>query len=152
MGDAQDVGKYAEVEHLSAGLLDELLPGPITILLNRKSSSDLSKSLNPGLSLLGIRVPDSDFVRSVSRHYGHAIALTSANESGAPSTLAVDEFSGLWDKCAAVFDGGKITASGLGSTIVNLSVPGEFSIKRRGDECDAIQEKLRKHGIKYVER
>jgi hypothetical protein len=30
-------------------------------------------------------------------------------------------------------------AGRLGSTIVNLSVPGEFSIKRRGDECEAIQ-------------
>ena len=27
----------------------------------------------------------------------------------------------------------------LGSTIVNLSVPGEFAISRRGDACDAIQ-------------
>ena len=41
---AQDVGKYAEVEHLSAGLLEDLLPGPITILLNKKTESDLSVS------------------------------------------------------------------------------------------------------------
>ena len=27
----------------------------------------------------------------------------------------------------------------LGSTIVNLSVPGEFIISRRGDSCDSIQ-------------
>ena len=53
-------------------------------------------SLNPGAQLLGIRVPDSDFARAVSRQYGHAIALTSANQSGALSTLAVQEFSVIW--------------------------------------------------------
>ena len=41
---AQDVGKYAKVEHLSAGLLEDLLPGPITILLDKKTESDLSVS------------------------------------------------------------------------------------------------------------
>lgn len=36
--------------------------------------------------------------QAVSRQYGHAIALTSANESGALSTLAVQEFSNLWNE------------------------------------------------------
>ena len=81
VSEAEDVAKYAEVDHLSAGLLEDLLPGPITLLLNKKTTSDLSTSLNPGVSLLGIRVPDSDFIRAVSRQYGHAIALTSANQA-----------------------------------------------------------------------
>jgi hypothetical protein len=53
----------------------------------------------------------------------------------------------LWDKCALVFDGGKISSSRLGSTIVNLSIPGEFSIQRKGDECDTVLEKLYKYGL-----
>lgn len=77
--------------------------------------------------------------QAVSRQCGQAIALTSANQSGAPSTLAVEEFENLWDKCEAVFDGGRIASSRSGSTIVNLSVPGEFSIKRVGEECEVIQ-------------
>eukprot|EP00740_Mantoniella_antarctica_P011048 CAMPEP_0181392324 /NCGR_PEP_ID=MMETSP1106-20121128/26521_1 /TAXON_ID=81844 /ORGANISM="Mantoniella antarctica, Strain SL-175" /LENGTH=250 /DNA_ID=CAMNT_0023513421 /DNA_START=250 /DNA_END=1005 /DNA_ORIENTATION=+ len=148
VGDAEDVGKYAQVEHLSVGLLEDLLPGPITLLLHRKTSSELSATLNPGLSLLGIRVPDSDFVRAVSREFGQAIALTSANQSGSPSTLDVQEFEGLWDKCGVVFDGGRIVSSRLGSTIVNLSITGEYSIKRRGDECQAIEDKLCDYGLK----
>ena len=40
----QDVGKYAKVDHLCAGLLEDLLPGPITILLDKKPDSDLSVS------------------------------------------------------------------------------------------------------------
>jgi tRNA threonylcarbamoyl adenosine modification protein (Sua5/YciO/YrdC/YwlC family) len=147
VSEAEDVRKYAEADHLSADLLEELLPGPITILLRRKSNCELSTSLNPGVPLLGIRVPNSDFVRAISRQYGHAIALTSANQSGTPSTLSVHEFSSLWDECALVFDGGSIVSSRLGSTIVNLSVPGEFSIVRRGDACEDIQDILNKHGV-----
>jgi len=46
----------------------------------------------------GIRVPDSAFIRSVARAHGQALALTSANVSGGLSTLAVCEFSELWEK------------------------------------------------------
>jgi len=76
-----------------------------------------------------VRVPNSCFVRAVARQYGHALALTSANQSGDRSTVDVTEFLEIWDDCTLIFDGGKIPSSGLGSTIVNLSVPGETSQK-----------------------
>ena len=37
-----------------------------------------------------------------------AIALTSANTSGKPSCVDVNEFRELHEKCERVFDGGKI--------------------------------------------
>jgi tRNA threonylcarbamoyl adenosine modification protein (Sua5/YciO/YrdC/YwlC family) len=148
VGEASDVSKYADVAHLNPGLLEELLPGPITLLLRRKTDdTPLSSALNPDAALLGVRVPDSEFIRAVARAYGHAIALTSANPSGKPSTLAVEEFEHLWSECACVFDGGRIAATRAGSTIVDLSVPGEFSVRRAGEACEAIQETLRRHGI-----
>jgi len=57
---------------------------------------------------LGIRVPNSEFITALARKYGHALALTSANESGSSSTLAVHEFEDIWIECAAVLDGGQI--------------------------------------------
>jgi len=93
----QDAEHYADTKHLAKGLLDELLPGPVTVLLRRKHSADLPSSLNPNSKLLGIRVPNSDFIRAVARQYGHAIALTSANQSGSASTLDLNEFIELWD-------------------------------------------------------
>ena len=41
-------------------------------------------------------MPDSPFIRSVARDFGGALALTSANLSGTPSSLTVDEFRHLW--------------------------------------------------------
>lgn len=89
-----------------------------------------------------MRVPDEDFIREVCRRHAGALALTSANPSGAPSCLAVSEFSHLWPQCTAVFDGGTIVGIRDGSTIVDLSREGVFAIKRWGTACDRIIELL----------
>jgi len=59
----------------------------------------------------------------------------------------VTEFLEIWDDCTLIFDGGKIPSSGLGSTIVNLSVPGKYSIQRRGDACQITEETLLRYGL-----
>lgn len=50
-------------------------------------------------------MPDNGFVRDVCRNAGGALALTSANLSGQPSSLTVEDLEPLWPSCAAVFDG-----------------------------------------------
>ena len=37
----------------------------------------------------------------MARQYGHALALTSANQSGSASTLDLSEFTELWDDVSA---------------------------------------------------
>ena len=54
VADAGDVGRYAECAHLPAGLLEALLPGPVTLLLQRHASSPLAKELNPGVATIGM--------------------------------------------------------------------------------------------------
>jgi len=150
VGDAEDVGNYLETDHLAQGLLEELLPGPVTVISWTKSGADMPSGINPGRRLLGVRVPSACFARAVARQYGHALALTSANQSGDPSTLNVDEFLEIWDDCSLIFDGGEIPSSGLGSTIVNLSVPGKYSIQRRGDAHQATEEILLRYGLECL--
>jgi len=91
----QDVCRFARTEHLPAGLLESLLPGPVTLLLERLPGF-LCDELNPGLLRIGVRVPDSAFVRAVAREFGEPLALTSANRSGGQSSVSVAEFSELW--------------------------------------------------------
>jgi tRNA A37 threonylcarbamoyladenosine synthetase subunit TsaC/SUA5/YrdC len=79
-------------------------------------------------------VPCNGFIRDVCRRHGGAVALTSANVSGAESPLEPAEFRELWGaEGLTVFDGGRIAAAGAGSTILDLSTPGRFAILRRGD-------------------
>ena len=151
VADYEDVGRYAERDHLPEGLLEELLPGPMTVMLVRKSAAPLAAALNPGVSTLGIRIPESAFIRAVCRQYKGALALTSANLSGAESSLSVEEFEKLWGSCDAVFDGGSISGKREGSTIVDLSECGVFRIVREGVGLAAAMAVLeRKYNLKKV--
>lgn len=49
----EDVESYCEVEHLPDKLLQSLLPGPVTLVMNRRKDAPLSPNLNPGLDTIG---------------------------------------------------------------------------------------------------
>lgn len=53
LAEASQVQQYSETEHLPASLLEELLPGPVTIVLERKQTSKLAEELNPGVATIG---------------------------------------------------------------------------------------------------
>lgn len=79
-------------QHLPEGLVEELLPGPYTLLLRRLPHAPLAAELNPGVGNIGVRVPDAPFIRAVARQHRSALALTSANVSGGLSSISVEEF------------------------------------------------------------
>ncbi|KAG6554953.1 hypothetical protein Mapa_003538 [Marchantia paleacea] len=132
VADVENIEHYGTVEHLPDGLLRALFPGPVTLILPRGERSKLHRSLNPGLPSVGVRIPDSAFIRNLCREFGGALALTSANSSSERSTVAVEEFSHLWSHCFAIFDAGTLPAGRAGSTIVDLTAAGEFKVVRAG--------------------
>ncbi|KAL1821153.1 hypothetical protein ACET3Z_016022 [Daucus carota] len=147
VADVQDIGKFAVTDHLPHCLLDNLLPGPVTVVLNRGNSSILEKSLNPGLDSIGVRVPDSDFIRSIVRGSGSALALTSANLSGKPSSVDIKDFENLWEHCAYVYDGGVLPSAHAGSTVVDLTSIGKYKILRPGSAAVETMEVLQRHSL-----
>lgn len=128
---------YGNASHLPTQLLRQLLPGAVTVVLN-KSSNLTNPYLNPGIAKIGIRIPDYEFIQRVSAAFVAPIALTSANKSGEKSTLEVSEFSELWPKLGAIIDGGHLgdvhneNKQRSASTVVDLSVPGRYQIIRNG--------------------
>ncbi|CAI8019090.1 YrdC domain-containing protein, mitochondrial [Geodia barretti] len=138
VSEVEQVCRWAKVT-VPSSLLSRLLPGPVTTVFER--GGDLNPALNPGLLLVGLRIPDSSFVRCLVEQCGCPLALTSANLSHSSSTLSVQEFRELWSFLDVVVDGGVIShggrggeeeASRLGSTVVDLSHTGSFSIIRPG--------------------
>ncbi len=96
----------------------------------------------------GIRVPDSAFIRAVCAAHGGAVALTSANLSGAHSPTCAEDFRELWPECAGVFDAGRVGDDRSGSTIVDLSAPGEFRLLRPGCALERVRGVLHAHGLR----
>ncbi|KAM0851040.1 hypothetical protein ACQ4PT_052662 [Festuca glaucescens] len=147
VADVPDISRFAVVDHLPDGLLHSLLPGPVTVVLKRGENSILERSLNPGLDSIGVRVPNLDFIRSIARGAGSALALTSANLSGRPSSVSVKDFGDLWPHCSYVFDGGVLPSGRAGSTIVDLITPGVYKILRDGSSREETTAVLGKFGF-----
>lgn len=144
-----DLRIYGEANHLPEDLLHELLPGAVTIVLNRTKHLN-NPYLNKCVVKIGIRIPDSDFIHNLSTLFKLPIALTSANKSSEKSTLSIQEFQPLWPKLGAVIDGGLVGLSEeqrAASTVVDLSRPGFYKIIRDGVAVKRTVEILRKFNI-----
>ncbi|KAG5858035.1 hypothetical protein ANANG_G00025830 [Anguilla anguilla] len=133
VGEIEDIYKFCKVT-VPEALLRDLLPGPVTLVLER--SDALNSDLNPFTPLVGVRIPDHAFIRRLSQLCGEPLALTSANISSQTSTIAVEEFRDLWPRLAVVVDGGPIgdqtPECRLGSTVIDLSAAGRYRVVRPG--------------------
>ncbi|XP_078537353.1 threonylcarbamoyl-AMP synthase [Lissotriton helveticus] len=134
VGNIEDIYRYCDVNVADELLLD-LLPGPVTLVFERSKS--LNPDLNPFTSLVGVRIPDHAFIQLLAQTCSEPLALTSANISSQTSTLMVQEFQDLWPQLSLVVDGGPVgnimsPECRLGSTVVDLSVSGKYTIIRPG--------------------
>ena len=138
------IALWGKVDALPSGLLESLLPGPVTVVVKRTSL--LNPLLNPEISSVGIRIPDHEFIQCLCKKINMPLALTSANLSNEPSALSPEEFKNIWSCLSAVFHNGKIGDTPVlraGSTIVDLSISGRYRILRTGsaliDTCTVLK-------------
>ncbi|XP_069478757.1 threonylcarbamoyl-AMP synthase [Ambystoma mexicanum] len=150
VGNIEDIYRYCHVG-VPDQLLQDLLPGPVTLVFER--SDALNPDLNPFTSLVGVRIPDHAFIRQLSQACSEPLALTSANISSQTSTLMVQEFQDLWPQLSLVVDGGPVgdlmsPQCRLGSTVVDLSVSGKYTVIRPGCALKHTAEILgKKYGL-----
>lgn len=148
-----DVRKWGEANHLSDNLLNSLLPGPVTLVLERSKLLD-NPYLNPATTKIGIRIPKHNFINKVTEIFDMPVALTSANFSNEPSTLSVKEFEHLFEHLGAVFDGGMLNQgqdqSRTGSTVIDLSKVGFYNVIRKGMSFENVVGIVHSYGIKSI--
>jgi L-threonylcarbamoyladenylate synthase len=110
-----EINKWAE------RLADQFWPGPLTLVLPRKTTSQVSLLASAGLSSLAIRIPDHEIARSLIQHYGRPLAAPSANLSNTISpTSAHDVYASLGARVPLIIDGGSCSV-GLESSIIDLT-------------------------------
>ena len=128
----EEVDEYARPTDRERRFLDAFLPGPVTVLVETRSS--VPDVLTAGRERVGIRVPDHDVARALCRRCG-PVTATSANRSGEPNARTVSELdSRIRDGVAAVLDGGR--TPGTESTVVDV---GKSEIVRRGAGVKEIE-------------
>ncbi|XP_076262155.1 threonyl-carbamoyl synthesis 1 [Rhynchophorus ferrugineus] len=96
-----DICLWAKITHLPNGLLQKLLPGPVTLLLSSINTLEPSLCCN---GKIGIRVPDYNFIQKLVSGLGTPLALTSANLSNEPSAIRTVEFKKIWNNIPARVD------------------------------------------------
>lgn len=132
--DAAMMRDYVSVGSDKQELLDHLLPGPFTLILESKHR--VAAQLESENGTLGIRIPRYPLINDLVKRYGKPVTATSANLSGRPPHYSLDvlfdEFpeskKALIDLCV---DGGTLPRN-RPSTVVDLTL-GQLKVLRQGD-------------------
>jgi len=112
----EDLEKVAHLDDKTFNLAQELLPGPYTLILEKKK--EISDLITAGSDKIGVRIPDSPVCQELAAEY--PITTTSANISGEKSMVRVDELVRLFREGVDLFlDGGDANSSH--STVVDLT-------------------------------
>ena len=97
-------------------------PGPLTLIVPDKNGSTF-----------GFRIPDHPFILELLRAFGKPLASTSANLSGNPPALSVQQ--GLADidgEVALAIDGGVLPSDSKASTVILVNRDSTWKILRPG--------------------
>ena len=125
--------RVAELSRDDREILELLMPGPVSVLVKRKSV--VPDVLTAGSPLVGIRFPDHEAALRIIDAAG-PITSTSANRTGSRSPASVEEVSTeITDRVEMVLDGGKCKF-GQPSTLLDLT---NRKIVRPGAELEKVK-------------
>ena len=167
IADASWLTRYCEaVPPAAYRLADAFWPGPLTMILQRKSI--VPDETTAGLDTVGMRCPDHPVTLAIIREADLPIAAPSANRSGRPScTAASHVLEDMAGRIEGLVDGGECRV-GVESSIIDLTVtpprllrPGGLSLERLREVLGEVEidravlqklsdgEKPRAPGMKY---
>lgn len=115
----KDMDKIAYVTEEALQLFKIFVPGPLTIVLKKKSI--LPKEISAGLDTVAVRIPKHYIARKLIEQAGTPIAAPSANTSSRISpTTAQHVFEDMENKVPLIIDGGDCEV-GIESTVIDLT-------------------------------
>lgn len=115
------IDPLCEVTPTAEKLMVAFFPGPLTLLLPKKSI--VPDVTTAGLDTVGIRMPEKKEARDFIAACGVPIAAPSANLSGRPSpTTAQHVYADMQGRIPLILDGGPCRV-GVESTVLDLSGP-----------------------------
>jgi len=126
--------KLVKVDKTALQIMDNHMPGPLTVVLPLKLKSKSWQLLSAGTKTMGIRMPANDISMELVKKFGKPITTTSANISGKEPTYSIAEaqkqFTGSKHKPGFYLDGGRLKEV-KPSTIVSV-VKNRVKILRQG--------------------
>lgn len=138
VGAINDIEKYVtHIPLILRKLAEKFMPGPLTLLLEKKSL--IPDLVTSGSDLVAVRIPNHPLILSLLNMLDFPLAAPSANPFGYISpTTATHVADQLGDKISYILDGGPC-AVGIESTIVGLTDMGLTVFRKGGLSIDAIR-------------
>ena len=123
--------KYAVFNKIADNLIKNFWPGPLTLILRKKSSLKISRKWISKNNSIGIRIPDHNVPIKIIEKCNFPIFCTSANISSKKSCRNIkDIVKNFKNKKITVINDGK-TKFGLDSTIIDVT-KNKINILRNG--------------------
>ena len=130
--DVAQAGHYAELSDTARTLAEAHWPGPLTLVLPRRSDAGLAAAVTAGLPTVALRAPAHPVMQALLAAVDFPLAAPSANRSGFISpTCAAHVLASLDGRIDMVLDGGPCLA-GVESTIVAVRADGRIEELRPG--------------------
>ena len=121
---------------MARAVCDAFWPGALTVIV--EANERVPAAVTAGRGTVGLRVPDSDVARAIIAAAGGALAVTSANVSGAePAVDAASLDAELLAHVGLVVDGGPCLG-GTASTVVDLTGATPTVLREGAIPTDAI--------------
>lgn len=131
--DITEARQYAFIERELLRFLEDMWPGPTTVVLRKKPA--MPDLVTGGAKTVGLRVPEHPFLKALLECYPHPLTATSANLSGSePASSAVDIqkiFRRHIPRPDLLVDAGTLPPS-PSSTVLDMTNPKNPKILRMG--------------------
>ncbi|MCK4476924.1 threonylcarbamoyl-AMP synthase [Candidatus Bathyarchaeota archaeon] len=113
-----DIERVAELSEKARRIGEKFWPGPLTLILPKKRSSDI---ITFSLTTIGVRIPNHKVALKLIGLSGGLLIGTSANKTGVqPPSNAAEAYEQLNGKVDVILDGGMVKL-GVPSTILDLT-------------------------------
>ena len=116
-----EIAKDVELDNRAEKLLKHFSPGPLTLVLNKKTQSRISAKCSANLKTAAVRIPNNKKTLTILEKFAAPVAAPSANISGKLSPTSKTHVETYFkDSIPLIVDGGD-SQIGLESTILDLS-------------------------------
>jgi L-threonylcarbamoyladenylate synthase len=127
-----DVAKrFVHWDDRATTLFDRFAPGPISVVLPKRSDGGVCDLVTAGKSTVAIRIPNHPLALELLRAFDGALAAPSANRSNYVSPTSADHVRAEFGDSVPVLDGGPCMV-GIESTVLDLTTSPQPTILRPG--------------------
>lgn len=147
--DLASVGAYAVVSPLGEKLARAFLPGPLTLVFEKKP--EITTGIAHNLPTIGVRIPKNRFCLTLAHAFGKPYTTTSANVSTrAPLSTVEEILAQLEDAASSVdlaIDAGPLSPE-MRSTVVDVRGESPFIIRDGAISSGEIQRVLEQEPVR----